>query len=391
MSEATAWSAAAFLLGAITTAIARASVERFWGKARPAAKISGIQIAPTPASQDTEIAIPFELRRRAETSPFPGLKPLLTARELSDYLRDARPALDSHKELVSIVDEMASRPNPLPALATPDEQRASLIAEWIKGGNSLENLARNALKVFDREIPAVLRQPHPPEWKDPQRCRIYINQGAGSGYDLSETDVDDYVARAEAITGPSHSASLRADIEAANIINRLWIRLNADEIRWFLTRVRDYGNMVAGESEQLIDKLSALRNMSTPDYLRVQALVSNDGTRAYAIRPLAILNLLGIAETPATSVGVPLTLESAEGRDGEAVVVKGGDATHLMFRSKTTIQEMSSTAPAQVTGERLVALFNARSTYCQLEFTLTGFNLSDDGPLQSDEVILGIL
>jgi len=373
------WGVGNFIAGGVTLAVIRAAVSRFSERARPELRISSVVVAPTPESEESVAPVDHTIRMNIDSSPILPDPPegRLTVRQLREYVDSAESILQTHTEVLQHVETLSQRPAILEPNVSKDEQRRLLLQEWMEFGHPLEALARSAIQHFSGELPEKYKAPHPAEWQHPSKARIPLS--ANQFYDLHEIDVDTEVQAEVAVQGPVGVADrLRRNLETLNILRRIWIQLDPDDLRWLFNRVHTIGEALRNEATSILQQLKAVVVGTSADHLRVQVLVSNDGKRAVAIRPNAILKIHGREDQgPAL---IPLILQARSGTQPADHVVKGGDATSLSFYSVTPIHHLSaSNAAGQevIDGSHLRSLYETNIVSCEVSISLTGFGTTE--------------
>lgn len=386
--------AMAFSAGVVATAVITAAVNRWYKRPRPTVDVMSVRFGPKVGAEDTKASIDYATTTRVDSSPIlPGLKSSVTIKELNDWIQSAEATVAAHHRVMEHLRSMADRPHLLNPGLDKDRQRQAILNEWVRFGKSLEPLGKAAVQLYSSEIPRVYKDPHPNEWKDPQRARVQLEQVY---YNLREIDVEEEVKKEVAVKGPiGLEDRLRNELSALNIIRRFWVYLEESDIRWFFAKIDSLGSNLEQEASELIETVREFLLRLNPEFLRVEVLVRNDGERAFCVHPDAFLILrYKRPDTNADTLAVPMEIEGSIAlAPGVARTVAGVSAENFVFCSLSPINHLriieQSGAEIAFDGDKLRALYDQEILPCRVGLTLSGIRQESYKPYVSHQFSFG--
>jgi len=287
--------------------------------------------------------------------------------------------------------ELLDAPNLLDPARSLEEKRVEIIRKWTKYGSAMDAIEHLALANFDHEIPEQYKQPHPEEWKSGERA--YVSLGPNTRYDLSEIDVDAAAKHAEEAQGKRVAQTVRETCQRTNIGRRFWIHLQQEDLRWLVSKTLAIAQMIKQESQELLRALQAVIDLNSPEYVRVQLLVTNKGKRAVAIKPFACLTIPGIDPVTDARAIVPLVPEGSSHSAPAPVLVPGNGATQVTFVSEEHLAALKikdSSGTVVLTGERLRNIYEGQVVPCRAAVSFMGLGRSGAPPIVSEAYRFGI-
>jgi hypothetical protein len=383
---------ATFVLGVLTTAALQSIVARFFGRARPSARVTDIRISPEPSSEKKTLRCDFATTTQIARNPiFPEPDDDLTVEKAHLYMERVTHTLDTHQRVVQYLHELIQRPHLIDQALPKDRQREAFMREWTSYGASLDKFAKLALYNLAREIPAEYTQPHPAEWKSGPRAVISL--GPNTSYALFEVDEVAY-ADAAAKDHPQDRNQAIEEARNTNALRRFWIHLNEAHVRWLLTRAYEVAVSVGEDARGLAASMTDLIQSVAPDYLRVTVMVTNSGERAYAVKPIAYLRLPKVDAITGADALIPLVEETERpAQQPSPFTVKGNESLQVTFRSETPIANLriqKGDGAVLLDGARLLTLYNGQILSTTLALSLTGFQVDDQKFLVTPPCDFGI-
>jgi hypothetical protein len=356
-----------FVLGAMVTQIARYAIERIWKRPRPRVKIIHVAIGPKPGAADSEVWVPLDLVEVARRNVLlPELPPQITVRDLQHRRKLIGIMLQAHSSVVTHLGEMLGRAHLLPVGKTTDEQRLLLLREWTRVGPEVEHLAEAAIRMNIADLPAGVAGPHPAAWSARGDATVPI--AVGRGYDLSE--INEAAAAGQA-ANERDAYTLGAQAKAKNIHRRFWIRMDQGELTWLIGKTKSLFEDVQAEAQAAASRLDGLLAEARPDFLRVETLVTNDGDRAFAVRPFAQLSVrIGSRGT----ASLPLELERVEITPVPMDVIPGNNAKPLVYFSQGPIDTINTgVGSGSLQGKDIRDLYRTQVCDARVAVSLVGF------------------
>lgn len=384
--------AAFFLLGAAATATVQAVIRRVAAKARPSAKITDITISPSDQSRTSKVPLELAFRLQMDANPvLPELDSDMTVETARQYIEKTQVALKAHEDITTHLKSILDQVHILDTTVDTDKRRLSILKKWAEYGDPINQLAKLALFNFDDEVKDVYRDPHPEEWKSGPRTVVSID--SNRNYTLYEIDVDAFVESVTKKHGPQTGQKARREVEVNNTLRRFWIHLDEEDLRWLLTRTYETAQMLDVDAKALINTLSGQLSATTPEYLRIQILITNDGSRACAIKPFAYLRIPNVIPDKKGDALIRIVSEVAAGATPAPVVIEANRAQQLTFATDAPMAQLTvndKTGSALLDGARLRTIFDSQILQCQAAFSLVGFGHSGMSLIVSEQYRLGL-
>ncbi len=364
-----------FLGGVVITAIAENILSRFWRRPRPSASLLSVSLAPSKMDDTTEVTVPTSILRLAEASPLaPSVESAATVGNLRKFLR----LIDSNSQKALTVSDfvrrLLARPTLLEPGETEDQQRLSLLREWIAYGSEIEHWAVGTIRGHMHAVPAIYKQPHPANWKDGASTTVRISESRG--YKLREIP-DTEVEQEISVQGPVGIIdTLRSEVQAANVLRRFWIYLRPNDIQWLLARMAETIDRCRAEAQRLSRQVEDMLRSVSPDYVVVDVIAANDGDRGFGVRREGVLCLRVRRQDGVESdCLIPLSATGDSPARTETLLVPGSSAVSIRYRSASPVDTLSITGTGGelvMDGQRIRALFEARAVPCLVAVPYTG-------------------
>jgi hypothetical protein len=381
-----------FLAGGVTTALLRAQAKRFTDRARPEAKITSILIGPSTVATEAKIPIdPTLLHRERTNGVLTKLADSPTGKELQHYMEQCRQVISKHEQLQATIQSLLNDPNLLAPGIAKDQQRIQVLLRWGAFGDTSDKFAHMALGHFENEIPAKYKDTHPSEWTKTDRGMVHLSPGQTA--DLTQIDVEATIASLGVKENPVAAQRLRQPMVLGNILKRYWIFLEQDDLKWLLGKTHLMLSQQVADAKSILDSVKQTFVTNTPDFLRVQLMVSNDGARAIAVEPFAYLRLPKVSPIAGHDALIPLVPDSATLASPEPLIVKGNGALQISLVSEQPVANLKISDNAGETiidGSKLRAFYETQISPSQIALSLTGFGTSGDSIVLSDVFSFGM-
>lgn len=385
-------SVGAFLLGSLTTAVIRSWVARFFSRARPSIRLTSISLGPDSSSEDNAIKVEISVKSKFDSNPaLPEYPKEETVCSFRKYVIDAKRNLDSCEEIMKFLHALLDRSHLLDSTLSIDQQRIKFLREWSAYYSELAHWAKGTIKEFAKDIPEQYKQPHPEGWKDLAKAMVLFDNNKVAN--LSEIDEDAYVQKEIESEGTQAREEALRTVSSTNAYRRYFIYLDEHHLRWLLSKTHEQMNTFVNDAKEMIVTLESMIRTTTPDYLRVTAIISNDGSLACAVKSVAYLRLPNVDPITRDSAFVPLIVEVSKADRNAPSVIKGGDAVQFTLRSEIPVSSMNITkqdGSVLLDGQRLQSLYSSQIVSCNIAFSLTGFGLNHSVLIVSDPYDFGL-
>lgn len=359
-----------FLAGGVASALIRGLSARWWNRARPRIAVLSVDFSVRGEAEDIELQLDPQLLEKERRAPMlPSLNDRMSLRDLGLYLEAADARIAHFDGVVRSLDDLVSRRPLVNPGHTPDEQRRALLSEWVAISNS-DVFAVAALARNEADAPAACKESHPDQWRSPERAHVGLERSA---YILREIDPAE-LEQEIAVVGPIGVADrLRREAGHINMLRRFWIHMNEEDLRWLFAKTREVARDHIDDARVVLDLVKETVETQQQQYVRVQALVTNDGDRSVGVSAYAALALSANAQ----EIGVlDVTLQANPLAPANVVLVSGGEAQQLTFYSNDplrTLRMQQRSAQGEMTGDQLRNLYDTRLLHCRVAITLTGF------------------
>ncbi|MDN3551903.1 hypothetical protein QWY74_00205 [Halomonas almeriensis] len=387
------WNGIIFLAGVVVSAIITAVVTRRWRRARPAVQILSINLGPKMPTEQELVDIDFSLIQRERASPIlPALKQQMSVKDLQEFISKSNTALTAHRSILAHIEDLLAKPHILEASESKDQQRKSLLREWQAFGAEIEALGHAAIKHFESEVPAILKQPHPDAWQDVKRARVNLTEN--QAYNLAEIDVEAETERRLKQSKEDQSPEgLRGHLEAMNIMRRLWIHLEEEHVRWLFGKVIKLAQGLDEAASSLITDVEQTLRGESREYLRVEVLISNDGARNLIVHQYASLAAPIAEDEEEPYALIPMELEARENQAAFVDLVEGNDAKRLTYYSTVSTEDhlpiVSKNGSKTLMPGRLHGIFAAQTVACRFGCTIQPFGDKSANFMLSDRWMIG--
>ncbi len=379
-----------FILGVIATPVVASLVRRYFDRPRPRILVTDISMSAASGADDTPVQLDYRLRiAESRNLLLPSLDDDLTVGKVLTFIDKSRYTLQMHSELITHLRKLRDEPNITDPALSVDDQRVDLIRRWTQYSHALEILQQMALSQCLDEMPDRYIKPHPDEWKSGERSFIHLSPS--TGFVLSEINEDAEYSRVKAEKGEEDARRYKQAVHLTNITRRFWIYLDHTDLRWMFSKVLSVAENVKKDAEQFLLELSQVIEAASPEFLRVQAMVANDGHRSFAIRPFSYL-LIPAGELSQGFITVPLSTEGTTSVAASPITVTGNSASRVSFVSEEPLALLTirdGTGDGKISGETIRNLFQSRVLACRVGLAIIGFGMKQDRLVISDPVNFG--
>lgn len=391
-NEGLALGAATFTLGVIVTAVAQSSISRFFDRARPSVRISGVSIGPEESAVKKKCPLDLVVLQEIEANPILGaLRGEKTVQELNEYVENSILMLQNHQAVIKHLHDLIQRPHLLDAALNKDRQRIELLKIWNVYGEPLSDFTKLAIHNCLDEIRDIYKQPHPDGWKTGPRTIVGL--GPNHNYALFELDEEAYANSVAKEKGPHYRDQALREVRTNNILRRFWIHLDEQDLRWLFTKAHDVAVAVGEDASRITNRLATIIKTTTPDYLRVSAVISNSGQRACAVKPLAYLRLPRVDAISGEDALISLVQETEIAALPSPIVINGNSAAQITFRSEmslTNLKVLKTDGSLLLDGNRLLTLYNSQILQSFVAVSLTGFGIEQTTLIVSEPIDFGL-